>query len=383
MESEVTKEGALTQIAYTYNALGYRTSKTVDGVTTEHLLDGANVAADVANGQVTQYVRGLGLTALVQADGTRLQYVTDGHGDVKKLISSSGAVVQDYTYDAFGNQTSETEDSNPFRYAGEYYDAETGLIYLRARYYDSGVGGFISEDPARDGENWYSYCGGNPVMFVDTLGLFRIVDGTAYDRYQLGSGNANNEVNDYVSRDIQKLQMRLQELGYLDSSITAYGYFGAKTLAAVNAFKEDMGLQNDTGATRGVVGVTTWAFLGLDFDVMESDGTLTNLTMGKGVLHVDKNISNANISNLYNVAGAIKDAYKLAFGETFNVSTESVYWELVGHLIPGSIAEANEGGTFEFIWATIRRSTDVIDIGDNIIAADDNRWVWDWMANSF
>ena len=144
-----------------------------------------------------------------------------------------------------------------------------------------------------------------------------------------------------------------------------------------------MGLQNDTGATRGVVGVTTWAFLGLDFDVMESDGTLTNLTMGKGVLHVDKNISNANISNLYNVAGAIKDAYKLAFGETFNVSTESVYWELVGHLIPGSIAEANEGGTFEFIWATIRRSTDVIDIGDNIIAADDNRWVWDWMANSF
>ena len=288
-----------------------------------------------------------------------------------------------YSYDAFGNVLDKTGDTNPFLYSGEYFDYESGLLYLRARYYDSSVGAFISEDPARDGLNWYVYCGGNPVNFVDTLGLFRIVDGTAYDRYQLGSGNANNEVNDYVSRDIQKLQMRLQELGYLDSSITAYGYFGTKTLAAVNAFKEDMGLQNDTGATRGVVGATTWAFLGLDFDVMESDGTLTNLTMGKGVLHVDKNISNANISNLYNVAGAIKDAYKLAFGETFNVSTESVYWELVGHLIPGSIAEANEGGTFEFIWATIRKSTDVIDIGDNIIVADDNRWVWDWMANSF
>ena len=178
VESEVTKDGALTNTTYTYNASGYRTSKTVDGVTTEHLLDGANVAADVANGQVTQYVRGLGLTALVQSDGTRLQYVTDGHGDVKKLISGSGAVVADYTYDAFGNQTGETEDSNPFRYAGEYWDSESGLIYLRARYYDSGVGGFVSEDPARDGENWYSYCGGNPILYVDPSGMvLRIIDG--------------------------------------------------------------------------------------------------------------------------------------------------------------------------------------------------------------
>ena len=170
-ESEVMRNGALTNTTYTYNASGYRTSKTVDGVTTEHLLDGANVAADVANGQVTQYVRGLGLTALVQDDGTRLQYVTDGHGDVKKLVNSSGAVVADYTYDAFGNQTEEAEDVNPFRYAGEYWDSESGLIYLRARYYDSGVGGFISEDPARDGLNWYVYCGGNPVNGWDPTGL--------------------------------------------------------------------------------------------------------------------------------------------------------------------------------------------------------------------
>ena len=124
----------------------------------------------MVGGQVTQYVRGLGLTALVQSDGTRLQYVTDGHGDVKKLISGSGAVVADYTYDAFGNQTEASGDTNPFRYSGEYYDAETGLIYLRARYYDSGVGGFISEDPARDGLNWYVYCAGDPVNFVDPTG---------------------------------------------------------------------------------------------------------------------------------------------------------------------------------------------------------------------
>lgn len=49
------------------------------------------------------------------------------------------------------------------RYAGEYYDAETGFIYLRNRYYDPTQRRFITEDPIRDGTNWYIYCGNNPV----------------------------------------------------------------------------------------------------------------------------------------------------------------------------------------------------------------------------
>lgn len=45
------------------------------------------------------------------------------------------------------------------------------MTYLRARYYDSGIRRFISEDPIRDGLNWYSYAGNNPVMFVDPSGM--------------------------------------------------------------------------------------------------------------------------------------------------------------------------------------------------------------------
>lgn len=52
---------------------------------------------------------------------------------------------------------------NPFRYGGEYADSETGSIYLRARYYDPNSGRFISEDPIKDGYNWYVYAGNNPV----------------------------------------------------------------------------------------------------------------------------------------------------------------------------------------------------------------------------
>jgi len=54
---------------------------------------------------------------------------------------------------------------------GVYYDEESGLYYLRARYYDPNVRRFISEDPVEDGGNWYVYAGNNPVMFIDPWGF--------------------------------------------------------------------------------------------------------------------------------------------------------------------------------------------------------------------
>ena len=45
------------------------------------------------------------------------------------------------------------------------------MTYLRARYYDPYQRRFVSEDPAKDGLNWYAYCGNNPVMFVDPSGM--------------------------------------------------------------------------------------------------------------------------------------------------------------------------------------------------------------------
>ena len=64
-----------------------------------------------------------------------------------------------------------SNDNNPFRYRGEYYDKVTKTIYLRARSYSASMGGFTTEDPIRDGDNWYGYCGGNPVNHEDPSGL--------------------------------------------------------------------------------------------------------------------------------------------------------------------------------------------------------------------
>jgi len=69
-----------------------------------------------------------------------------------------------------GDALFEDTDTNPWRYCGEYYDTETNTIYLRARYYDPVTGRFSSEDPIRDGLNWYTYCIGNPVLYIDFTG---------------------------------------------------------------------------------------------------------------------------------------------------------------------------------------------------------------------
>ncbi len=71
-------------------------------------------------------------------------------------------------------------DANPLRYCSEYYDAESGDYYLRARYYAPGLGRFLSEDPLRDGDNWYVYCNNNPVRYVDPSGKIAVVDDIYY-----------------------------------------------------------------------------------------------------------------------------------------------------------------------------------------------------------
>ncbi|MBU5451519.1 RHS repeat-associated core domain-containing protein, partial [Acetivibrio sp. MSJd-27] len=111
--------------------------------------------------------------------GSKEYYSFNTHGDTAQLVNASGTILKDYTYDAFGNQKQTEEiDNNPFRYCGEYFDNETGFIYLRARYYDSSIGRFTTEDPIKDGVNWFVYCGNNPVMFIDPLGLTITLTGT-------------------------------------------------------------------------------------------------------------------------------------------------------------------------------------------------------------
>ena len=170
---------------YTYYPSNLRLSKQVtDGSNTTYtgfMWDGSQIAAEFDEdfNITNHYLFGRGQRRISGTDITtnkQTYYIYNAHGDVEALAGAGGVVTKTYRYDAFGNEENETAgDTNPFRYCGEYYDTETGNIYLRARYYDPSIGSFITEDPARDGTNWYSYCGGNPVNFIDKNGLEQIV----------------------------------------------------------------------------------------------------------------------------------------------------------------------------------------------------------------
>ena len=164
------------ETTYKYNPDGMRTSKINNGVETKYYWDRGYISVESVNDEYTasNYIGANGIFAREEAEDTDYM-LKNGHGDVTSLVSD-GMESIDYNYTAYGVEKNKEEgDTNPFRYSGEYVDEESGLIYLRNRYYDPSIGRFINEDPIKDGLNWYIYANNNPIMFVDPLGLEGIV----------------------------------------------------------------------------------------------------------------------------------------------------------------------------------------------------------------
>ncbi len=181
-------ENELTQVVlptggtvnFKYDPFGRRIQKsfTQSGTTTttDYLYDGFNRVEDVdVNGNLlARYVHGRDEPLEQIASGTTSYYQQDGLGSVTSLSSTAGALGNNtYTYDSYGNTTTSASVVNPFRYTGREFDAETGIYYYRARYYDQSVGRFLSEDPSgpNGGLNLYDYVVNNPINLYDPTGL--------------------------------------------------------------------------------------------------------------------------------------------------------------------------------------------------------------------
>lgn len=106
--------------------------------------------------------------------GTTSYFHADGLGSITSLSNAAGSFTNTYAYDSFGKLTASTGSLvNPFQYTARESDAETGLYYYRARYYDLNVGRFLSEDPIAfsGGRNFYRFVYNSPIGFNDPMGL--------------------------------------------------------------------------------------------------------------------------------------------------------------------------------------------------------------------
>ncbi len=208
---------AFDSVTYSYNGSKERVSKSVNGVVTQFITAGGNVIRSTTNGIVTDfYYDSYGLSG-IKHNGVNYFVRKNVLGDITHIYDTTGTIQARYVYDAWGNHkvlnADGTEDTNmlsigninPIRYRGYFYDVETKLYYLKARYYDPEVGRFISVDDTiylapdtLNGLNLYAYCGDNPIMRTDH-------NGTSWESFKRKVKSFFTKVGSAISHVFTKL----------------------------------------------------------------------------------------------------------------------------------------------------------------------------------
>ena len=169
---------------FVYNADGLRVQKTVNGVATKYTLHGKNVVHMTSGAdELHFFYDAQNRPAVVVYNGTAYAYVKSLQGDILAILDENGNTVVSYGYDAWGaplwctGELAETLGKvQPFRYRGYVFDEETGLYYLRSRYYNPRWGRFANADAeiAVEAKLWdaklFLYCANNPVRYTDDGG---------------------------------------------------------------------------------------------------------------------------------------------------------------------------------------------------------------------
>ena len=198
MLASMVKTGTNAQFTYDHN--GLRIKKVVNGVTTNYTLNGKNVVhMTQGSHDLHFFYDAQGKPGMVTYNDVDYFYVYNLQGDVVALIDANGTQVVEYGYDAWGYPISKTGSLaatigtlNPFRYRGYVYDEETGLYYLRSRYYNPSWKRFINADKIQVSarslfqQTLFIYCLNNPLIFMDSTGCFaNLIDSLKTKAYRI------------------------------------------------------------------------------------------------------------------------------------------------------------------------------------------------------
>ncbi|MCL2147424.1 MAG: phage tail tip lysozyme, partial [Synergistaceae bacterium] len=344
------------EAANTYNADGYRASKTSEGVTTYYTYEYDKVIKEsYSNGGAAYNTYGANLISR-EAGGQKVYYLYNGHGDVTALLSSTGTVLAGYYYDAFGNITEQNGAiSNPYRYAGYIYDEDSKLYNLNARFYDAKIARFMQEDTylgnRRDplSLNLYTYCVNNPLRYHDP------------------NGHASVPVTTSAGKTV-----------YIkDTDVGAYVMNGKSGSAAVIQPGQTANTVNFKGdvINLGIIGTenigdNTFYNYGKTTTVNVDNGTINNYNY-VGTVNTD---GNATINN--NTSGRIDtiNAGNITSSNSVNVNNSGSIGGIYSDGLNNNLTVYNTGGTIELIESGNSNLLVVKDGGviNHVIAYSDN-----------
>lgn len=297
---------------YGYDGLGNRLTQTQGTVETLFVLDVSSglpnmiEATDAAGNAISYYVYGLGLVSKILPDGATYTYHFDSRGSTIAMTDASGRIVNEYAYTPFGELSGASGSvSNPFCYVGKYGIMEEGdgVLYMRARYYDSVTGRFLSKDPT-EGDfsspqtlDRYVYVLGNPVRLIDIGGL-SAQEGNLQNQSPNGSSDASHDQlvqGEYGGSKLSaaekaRLLNKIATLNAQAASDTAYAEGLGQTIDVVKIIH---------GSTSTISGIITSNPYGITAGVTEIGSAVADLRGNKVVSDtLDKVSQLASIGNL-------------------------------------------------------------------------------------
>lgn len=268
--------------------------------------------------------------------GTTYLYHTNLRGDIVTVTDESGNIKNQYAYDPWGNQLSCSSETvaQPFKYASYLFDSETGLYYLKHRYYSPSLGRFMTTDSYsyinyEDGQtlNLYSYCRNNPVSSTDPSGnvmvnLRDIAQGAniSYDNNTKTATVTMNGITQSYTGNIVNGRMQVDNFQFYadfmpkgiaeDATDMVYGAYGGIENKAIQATIHGAQRLAERGfteaeyyATKATETIKTQAD-GAKVYIKQIGGKYNVIVEGsRGVVTALKNISNKAVERLGNRYG--------------------------------------------------------------------------------